>query len=214
MIYGKECYRNDRISSNMTTSDVCNIWDNSECEGTQECPPRCPRFFDKKGRPMIVREFNSDDRSSLMKMYTSLEVDDQTMGVPPQKTEVLEQWLDNILSEGWNLIASHNDHVVGHAAVTPKSKNEPEFVIFVHREYRDRGIGTELVKQVLAHTEMMDYRNIVLDVARTNKRAINVYESLGFDIVSETQMYKQMQMPLRKPDVHAFQQPPANRKTH
>jgi ribosomal protein S18 acetylase RimI-like enzyme len=59
----------------------------------------------------------------------------------------------------------------------------------------------------------MDYRNIVLDVARTNERAINVYESLGFDIVSETRMHKQMRMPLRKPDVQAFQRPPANRKS-
>jgi len=198
----------------MTASNVCNIWDNSECEGTQDCPPRCPRFFDKKEEPMIVREFTSSDYDSLMKMYASLEVDDQTMGVPPQKKEALERWLDHILSEGWSLVANHNDRIVGHAVVTPKSKEEPEFVIFVHREYRDRGIGTELVKQVLAHTESMDYRSVVLDVARTNKRAINVYENIGFDIVSESKMHKQMQMPLHEPDIHAFQRPPAKRETN
>jgi len=214
MMYGKERYSSEHNFSNMTTSDVCNIWDNSECEGTVDCPPRCPRFFDKKGRPMMVREFNSNNYSPLIKMYNSLEVDDQTMGVPPQKTKALEQWLDYILSEGWNLIANHDDRIVGHGAVTPQSEDEPEFVIFVHREYRDRGIGTELVKQVLAYTESMDYRNIVLDVAKTNQRAISVYESLGFDIVSETPMYKQMQMPLQKPDVQAFQQPPADREAY
>lgn len=197
----------------MTTSGGCDIWDNSECEGTQGCPPRCPRFFDKRGEPMLVRECSSGAPESLLEMYRSLEIDDQTMGVPPQETEALRQWLNHILTEGWNLISEHNDRIVGHAAVTPESEDDPEFVIFVHRDYRDRGIGTELVKQVLAYTETMDYRNIVLDVARTNERAINVYESLGFDIVSETRMHKQMRMPLRKPDVQAFQRPPANRKS-
>lgn len=213
MIYGKECYSGDRHVSDMATGDVCDIWDNAECTGTQECPPRCPRFFDKHGEPMTVREFNSGDYDSLLQMYTSLEGTDQTMGVPPQEEEPLERWLDHILSEGWSLIAGHRDRIVGHAAVTPESQSEPEFVIFVHRDYRDRGVGTELVKQVLAYTETMDYRNITLDVARTNERAIHVYETLGFDIVSETKMYKQMQMPLRKPDVHAFQRPPGKRKT-
>ncbi|WP_336338639.1 GNAT family N-acetyltransferase [Haloarcula brevis] len=196
----------------MTTSDVWHIWDNSECEGTQDCPPRCPRFFDKRGEPMLVREFRSGDYDPLLEMYTSLEAADQTMGVPPQKTAALRQWLNHILTDGWNLIAAHSDRIVGHAAVTPKSEDEPEFVIFVHRDYRDRGIGTELVKQVLAYAETMEHRNIVLDVARTNERAINVYESLGFDIVSETKMHAQMRMPLRKPDVRAFQRPPANRR--
>lgn len=163
---------------------------------------------------MIVREFTSSDYDSLVKMYTSLEVEDQTMGVPPQQKKALEQWLDHILADGWSLIATHNNRIVGHAVVTPKSKKDPEFVIFVHRKYRDRGIGTEMVKQVLARTETMDYRSIVLDVARTNKRAINVYKNIGFDIASETKMHKQMQMPLQEPDIHAFQRPPAKRETH
>jgi len=198
----------------MSFKDACNIWENSECVGTKDCPPRCPRFFDKNGEPMLVREFTDDDYEPLIKMYTSLEDEDQTMGVPPQKQEALEQWLDQILSDGWSLIATHDNGIVGHAVITPKSENEPEFVIFVHRKYRNRGIGTELVKQVLAHAETMDYSNLALDVSRPNKRAINVYRKIGFHTVSETKMYKQMQVSLEKPDVYAFQQPPAKRESY
>ena len=32
----------------------CPVWNPSGCTGTAGCPPRCPRFVDKRGTPILV----------------------------------------------------------------------------------------------------------------------------------------------------------------
>ncbi|QIO25330.1 GNAT family N-acetyltransferase [Haloarcula sp. JP-L23] len=196
----------------MVTNGVCHFWDNSSCEGTQNCPPRCPRFFDREGEPLLIREFSSDDFTALVNMYASLGPADQTMGIPPQEEATIEQWLTTMIADGWNLLALHRDKtVVGHVAVTPASATDPEFVIFLRRGYRNRGIGTELLKQLLAHTETMDHENLLLEVSRHNQQAIHVYQNIGFDTVEQTAMAQKMAVSLREAVVEEFQEPPANR---
>lgn len=51
--------------------------------------------------------------------------------------------------------------------------------IYLYDEYRNKGIGTELINSV-------DNPNIYLWVYKNNKRAISLYEKLGFTNVEET----------------------------
>lgn len=36
------------------TTDICSAWRPSDCAGTADCPPRWPRFIDKRGEPALV----------------------------------------------------------------------------------------------------------------------------------------------------------------
>jgi len=196
----------------MSAKRACSNWDNAECEGTVGCPPRCPRFFDDRGDPLLVREFD-DEFDDLVEMYASLGAASRTMGIPPADGDALRRWLKTILSDGWSLVATHTERIVGHAAVIPEGGGEPEFVIFVRRGYRGRGIGTELVKQVLAYAEDRGHERLVLDVSPENERAITVYQNVGFETVERTGMSRTMELPLRKPVVEDCQRPPATRET-
>lgn len=186
----------------------CTAWDNSACEGTPLCPPRCPRFFDRTGRPIVVRPLRADDRDRLVAMYEAVE--SATLGVPPERRETRERWLDDLRERGWNLVARDGDRAVGHIGVAPADATAPEFVVFVHDAYHGRGIGTELVEQAVAHAADRDHEALTLLVEAGNRRAISVFTNVGFEVVERT-VDPRMRLPLDDPVAEAVQLPPADR---
>ncbi|WP_424005069.1 GNAT family N-acetyltransferase (plasmid) [Haloarcula salina] len=159
----------------------------------------------------MIRRFDEDDLDGLVEMYASLGAESRTMGIPPADEDALRRWLTAIVSDGWSLLATRDDRIVGHAAVIPEGDSEPEFVVFVLDGQRGRGIGTELVRQVLAYAEGRDHERLVLDVSPENERAITVYQNVGFETVERTGMSRTMELPLAKPVVEECQRPPADR---
>jgi RimJ/RimL family protein N-acetyltransferase len=63
----------------------------------------------------------------------------------------------------------------------------PELAIAVFREYRNLGIGTELIHEIIDLTfHSRDYKQISLSVNRANY-AVEMYKKLGFEIVKENE---------------------------
>lgn len=50
------------------------------------------------------------------------------------------------------------------------------------KEYRERGIGSKLLGQIIELSRRYFYRRLELDVRSSNTRAIHVYEKFGFAI--------------------------------
>ncbi len=189
---------------------VCNVWDNSDCEGTPLCPPRCPRFTDSEGVPLLIRPYRDEDRESLVTMYDEIDSYSRTMGLPPTTVPQIEDWLDKLADDGWNLVAV-DDEVVGHVGVAPADATDPKFVIFVHSEHQDRGIGTELVKHVIAYAEDRGHDAVTLEVSKGNRRAISVYENVGFCVEERLRSDLEMELSLADPVAERVQRPPAYR---
>lgn len=190
-------------------SGGCTGWDSSECTGTPHCPPRCPRFFDRTGTPLLIRPLRAGDRASVVEMYEAIE--STTLGLPPDRRDRLVEWLSDIRERGWNLVAIDGERVVGHIGVVPEDAAAPEIVVFVHEAYHDRGIGTELVKQAIAHAADRDHERLTLTVERRNRRAIAVYSNVGFERV-DGRGDLEMALSLDAPVTEAVQQPPADRE--
>jgi ribosomal protein S18 acetylase RimI-like enzyme len=57
--------------------------------------------------------------------------------------------------------------------------------VYVKKEYRSRGIGKVLTKKTMEYLFNKNVEIINLSVATTNKKAINLYESFGFNIYGE-----------------------------
>lgn len=161
--------------------DACNGWDNSACVGTPSCPPRCPRYVDQAGTAYVIRPYEPADRLPLVAMYESLDSTSRTMGLPPSSRAAIEDWLDGLVDRGWNLVAREGERVVGHVGVAPAGAADPQFVIFVHDDRQNRGLGTELVQQTVAYAADRDYDALTLSVSTGNRRAINVYRNVGFE---------------------------------
>ena len=60
----------------------------------------------------------------------------------------------------------------------------PSLSISLLKEYRNLGIGTELMKQILLTLKEKKYKQVSLSVQKINY-AVNMYKKVGFEIVRE-----------------------------
>ena len=60
----------------------------------------------------------------------------------------------------------------------------PSFAISLLKEYRNYGIGTELMKQMLTKLKLEGYKQASLSVQKMNY-AVRMYRRIGFEIVDE-----------------------------
>ena len=164
---------------------TCTYWAPEECEGSAHCPPRCPRFVDRTGEAWVVRPATEADRGALVEMYDDFAPGEQAQGLPPRHRPRLEEWVDDCLGDGCNFVVAGEDGPVGHALYTPTDAAEPEFAVFVHQEYQNRGLGTEVSKHVLAAAAVADRDALTLVVEPGNRAARHVYDELGFETESE-----------------------------
>ncbi len=75
-----------------------------------------------------------------------------------------------------------NNIVVGSFLLT---KNEPGLLldeIFIEEQYRNKGLGASIIKDIISKTNS----NVYLWVYKDNIKAINLYNKLGFNIKEET----------------------------
>lgn len=87
-------------------------------------------------------------------------------------------------------VAEVNDKVVGAVWVRIMDDygyvddDTPSFAISLLKEYRNYGIGTELMKRMLAELKNCGYKSGSLSVQKQNY-AVGMYKKVGFQIVDE-----------------------------
>ncbi|MDY6786474.1 MAG: GNAT family N-acetyltransferase [Cyanobacteriota bacterium] len=64
--------------------------------------------------------------------------------------------------------------------------NTPELSMAVKPEYRNKGIGTELIKSIASEYQKIGVDYLSLSVDKANN-ALNLYKRLGYEIVKETE---------------------------
>lgn len=90
------------------------------------------------------------------------------------------------------LVAETDGKIVG--AVWSRIMNDyghiadgiPSLAISLYKDFRNKGIGTELLRQMLQYLRHIGYANVSLSVQKENY-ATNMYVKAGFAIVKETE---------------------------
>lgn len=88
------------------------------------------------------------------------------------------------------LVAEADDKIVG--AVWTRIMNDyghiddetPSFAISLYKEYRNRGVGTVLMKEMLKILADAGYKQASLAVQKANY-AVKLYKNVGFEIINE-----------------------------
>lgn len=165
--------------------DGCAGWDNSGCEGSPYCPPRCPRFVDARGTPLLVRpiEETAVDADALLSLYDRGAATDSVAYPPYVTTSGLADWLSDVLADGWNVVATRDGRPVGHAILVPAAATVPEFGVFVHPDHRGRGIAGELLRHAIAHAADAGCEAVVMSVEAGNGAMRSIADEHGFDVV-------------------------------
>lgn len=142
--------------------------------------PRPPQSFtDRAGHEIRLTAYD-EEPDPLVSMYLDFGDESRAQGLPPRGESQISKWVENLLSDGLNVVAWHEGSMVGHAVLVPYDETS-ELAIFVHPDYQTIGIGSRLIRALLGHGQANDLEHVWLAVERTNLVAMNLYKSVGFE---------------------------------
>ena len=98
-----------------------------------------------------VRRATEPDRSALLEMYREFEPKGACLGLPPHKD--WERWIDH-LAAYQNFLVLAGGRVVGHGVLCPEGYTA-EIAIFVHQDFRGRGIGRKLIEELIREAQRL-----------------------------------------------------------
>ena len=137
----------------------------------------------KDGVMVSLREFKAEDFDDMLAMFQSLNEKALQYGLPPYDRPRLERWVLG-LGGGVLLLAWCRSKVVGVAMifgrVHPRFKGVGEFVIYLHQDYHNQGLGTFLTKTILEQARGRQFHRVGLEVVSDNTGAVRAYEKAGF----------------------------------
>ena len=95
-------------------------------------------------------------------------------------------------SDDWCLVAEVKEKIVG--AVWVRIMNDhghiddetPSFAMSLYEEYRNMGIGTALMRDMLEFLKNKGYRRTSLSVQKVNY-AVRMYQKVGFEVIDENE---------------------------
>lgn len=56
--------------------------------------------------------------------------------------------------------------------------------IFVREEYQGKGIGTQLVLELIDWARQLGYKNLILETGKLLKESCHVYKKVGFEVIN------------------------------
>ncbi len=163
-----------------------------EHAGPFERPPL--EFTDAHGRDIEI-SIHSDEYEALHGMYAAFDPADRAQGIPPASEEKIHDWLETILDSGYDVVATHGEHCVGHATLVPDGNDAYELAIFVLDTHQQAGIGSQLMEALLGYAQREGAEHVWLTVERWNGAAIQLYRKFGFE-TCDTENFE-MEMSLR-----------------
>ncbi len=147
------------------------------------------RFTAKDGREVVLRTPRWEDLDDLTDFVNSLVDEGADISMPKKVTREDEaEWLGRNLADLENdktfmLVAEVGGKVVANSEIGVKkgySSHVGEIGIAIRQGYREVGIGTEMLRALIAQAEKMGLKILTLGVFSTNARAKHVYEKVGF----------------------------------
>lgn len=147
------------------------------------------QFTARDGRKVILRIPKWEDVDDLVELNNSIV--DEGVDITTTQKITREEYADQFKrrlalvekGEVLRLVAEVEGKVIAYSELRKRSghsRHVGNIGVGIRRGYRDIGIGTEIVRTLTAHAKTMGLELIDLAVASSNKRAINVYEKVGF----------------------------------
>lgn len=135
----------------------------------------------------MIREASEKDLEDILEIYNDAIVN--TTAIYTYKPETLEekkQWYEKKKQGGYPLLVFEEDNrVVGFATfgpfrAWPAYKYTIEHSIYVHKDYRNHGIATKLMKEIIKIANEREYATLVAGIDANNKGSIKMHEKMGF----------------------------------
>lgn len=124
----------------------------------------------KKDIPRLIRY-----KKDIIYMYSKDLVEDERNKID----EYVITSVNEMFKDYYNIII--DDKIIGSILLKDMPQGKLLDEIYLEKDFRNTGIGTDIIRKMLKKN-----RNIYLWVYKENKKAISLYNRLGFIIVDET----------------------------
>jgi len=117
--------------------------------------------------------------------------------IEAKSLEEVSTFQQKLITNNWPVYyAVENGRVVGWADITPSSNPRMSHRGFLGmgliKEFRGKGIGTELLTKTLAHAKTIGLEKIELSVYTDNSAAIKLYKKCGFKEIGVVKHYRKL----------------------
>ncbi|MGR5063807.1 GNAT family N-acetyltransferase [Photobacterium sp. DNB22_13_2] len=143
---------------------------------------------------ITIRHVEKEDIPAIRDIYAGRNAYSGTLQLPHPSLEMWQQRLENLPSNVYSLLAEIDGKVAGQAGFTieqnPRRRHVGGFGMAVHDDYQGRGVGTQLLTELIDLAEnWVGVTRLELTVYTDNAPAIALYEKLGFVIEGTSRNY-------------------------
>jgi RimJ/RimL family protein N-acetyltransferase len=139
----------------------------------------------KNGRHVSVRLYVPDDFESVVSMFASFSDEAFRYDSPDilKDDAKLKEWTSQP-NRDVVFVALDGDRMVGFAEIFAATgfrlKGIGTYVIYIHQDYQNQGLGRQVTELVLEEARKRGFHRLTLGVVAEHKAAIRVYERAGF----------------------------------
>jgi L-amino acid N-acyltransferase YncA len=148
-------------------------------------------YLDKNGNAFILRNAELSDASDLIRYLKVTTGETPYLIREPEEISLSEEEEQRFLQSKIDaerelvLVAIVNGKHVGNCSLMSvggfnRYRHRCEVAIALYQEYCGRGIGTVMLETILEVAKKQGYEQAELEVSADNKKAIGLYEKLGF----------------------------------
>ena len=140
----------------------------------------------------MIREGNATDMPAILAIYNDAIINTTAVFTyDPFSSGYARDWYAHKVQGNWPLLVDVEDGTVAGFATFgtfrdwPAYKYTIEHSIYVHPDFRNRGIATRLMKQLITIADERHYATIVAGINSENECSIVLHNNLGFRKVGE-----------------------------
>nr|WP_068964721.1 GNAT family N-acetyltransferase [Desulfosporosinus sp. BG] len=136
----------------------------------------------------MIRQAVANDLCEILEIYNDAILN--TTAIYTYNVQTLEErtlWFNKKNEDGIPvLVFEDNNKVIGFATygpfrAWPAYKYTIEHSVYVHNGYKRRGIGTELVKEIIRIADERKFATLVAGIDAFNHTSLKMHEKLGFE---------------------------------
>ncbi|MDM5198182.1 N-acetyltransferase family protein [Fictibacillus enclensis] len=135
----------------------------------------------------MIREATLNDLKDILDIYNDAILNTTAVyAYQPQTLDNRQIWYQQKRDENHPILVCEQDNkVVGFATFDPfrawpAYKYSIEHSVYVDKEYRKKGIGTSLLKELIAIANQREYITLIAGIDAANEKSIAIHKNFGF----------------------------------
>jgi RimJ/RimL family protein N-acetyltransferase len=151
----------------------------------------------RDGTRVILRALTADDSDRLQAMFAAVSDDDAgEMRDNVKDPAAIQKWVDELdYNQVIPLVAVVNDEIVGDATLhlgRGPYRHRAEVRIFLSKPYRQRGLGTAMLKALLDIAKRLELHLLSVEIIANRISIIRAFRGLGFQLYATLPDYFMM----------------------